>query len=365
MERSNLRRPTTYPRIPRSTAESLLEEQRQLPISQLPALAATSHRQQEWHPTIPARVTDRELQQLRTDIVGIASENGYPVPQPRGRHVPFDQMLAVHLYQQMGIVAAEAAAGGIWSFLALVLLPDIAAWRFSDRHRDRFIGADLMIGSSNRHVFGRLWARVHILGAEASSGLGEDNVVNLFERPTFGGDPRLARAIGETHIRTIAANRIIQSQELMRDAMKWSTPGLVETRFSPAGPGFQVDLIVAVVACPDGRKSGFEELASQGGEHVGGCGLGLGLVPRAEQASSSDVGGLVAPAGVPADHQGLHQEGERDTALDGLLHPVAGVPGAGELLAGGVGRLDGQRQEYRSAIAAGLAVVSRVNRPRS
>ena len=77
-----------------------------------------------------------------------------------------------------------------------------------------------MIGSSNRHVFGRLWARVHILGAEASSGLGEDNVVNLFERPTFGGDPRLARAIGETHIRTIAANRIIQSQQLMRDAMK-------------------------------------------------------------------------------------------------------------------------------------------------
>jgi hypothetical protein len=134
--------------------------------------------------------------------------------------VPFDQMLAVHLYEPMGIVPAEAAAGGIWSFLALVLLPDLAAWRFPDRHRDRFIGADLMIGSSNRHIFGRLWARVHILGAEASSGLGEDNVVNLLERPTFGGDPRLARAIGETHIRTVAANRIIQSQELMRDAMK-------------------------------------------------------------------------------------------------------------------------------------------------
>jgi hypothetical protein len=45
-------------------------------------------------------------------------------------------------------------------------------------------------------------------------------VVNLFERPTFGGDPRLARAIGETHIRTLAAERVIQSQELMRDAMR-------------------------------------------------------------------------------------------------------------------------------------------------
>jgi hypothetical protein len=211
---------TTYPRLPRSAAESLLNEQRGLPVDELPALAATSYRQQEWHPTIPTRVSEQQLQQLRTDVIGIATENGYPILQPRGRHVPFDQMLAVHLYEQMGIVPAEAAAGGIWSFLALVLLPDIAAWRFPDRHRNRFIGADLMIGSSNRHVFGRLWARVHILGAEASSGLGEDNVVNLFERPTFGGDPRLARAIGEMHIRTIAAGRVIQSQELMRDAMK-------------------------------------------------------------------------------------------------------------------------------------------------
>jgi hypothetical protein len=77
-----------------------------------------------------------------------------------------------------------------------------------------------MIGSSNRHVFGRLWARVHILGAEVSSGLGEDNVVNLFERSTFGGDPRLAHFIGEAHIRAIAAQRIVRSQELMRDAMR-------------------------------------------------------------------------------------------------------------------------------------------------
>ena len=215
-----MRGPTTYPRLPRGVAESLLDEQRKLSIDQLPTLVATSHAQQEWHPTIPIRVTEQELQHLRTGIVGIATEHGYPVPRPRGGHAPFDQQLAIHLYEQMGVVPAEAAAGGIWSFLALVLLPDIAAWRYPDRHRDRFIGADLMIGSSNRHVFGRLWARVHILGAEASSGLGEDNVVQFFERSTFGGDPRLARAIGETHIHTIAANRVIQSQELMRDAMK-------------------------------------------------------------------------------------------------------------------------------------------------
>ena len=169
---------------------------------------------------IPARVTEEELRQLRADVVSIAAGHGYPAQLPRGAHSVFDQQLAVHLHDQMGIVPAEAAVGGVWSFLATILLPDVAAWRFPDRHPARFIGSDLMIGSSNRHVFGRLWARVCILGAETSSGLREDNVVQFFERPTFGGYPRLARAIGEAHIRTIAAGRIGQSQELMRDAIK-------------------------------------------------------------------------------------------------------------------------------------------------
>jgi hypothetical protein len=220
MEGLSLTGTTTYPRLPQGIAESLLDKERSLSVDQLSALAATSHHQQEWHPTIPRRVTEPELRQLRTDVVGIASMNGYPIPQPRGRHTSFDQQLAVHLHERMGIVPAEAAAGGIWSFLALVLLPDVAAWRYPDRHRDRFIGADLLIGSSNRHVCGRLWARAHILGADVSSKLGEDNVVQFFERSTFGGDPRLARAIGETHIQTVTARRISQSQDLMRDAMK-------------------------------------------------------------------------------------------------------------------------------------------------
>lgn len=220
MEGTRVSGPITYPRLPRDVAESLLDELRDLSPGQLARMAGTSHPRQEWHPTIPARVTEDELRQLRTDVVAIAAGHGYPVQLPRGGHTIFDQQLAVHLYEAMGIVAAEAAAGGIWSFLATVLLPDVAAWRYPDRHRDRFIGSDLMIGTSNRHVFGRLWARVCILGAQTSSGLGEDNVASLFERPTIGGYPRLARAIGEAHIRTIAVTGIVQSQRLMRDAMK-------------------------------------------------------------------------------------------------------------------------------------------------
>jgi hypothetical protein len=212
--------PTTYPRLPDEYARVLFQEQAEQSVEELIARAATTHPNEEWHPTAPVRATTQTLQQLRSEVIETAARHGYPDLQRRGGHTHFDQQLAAQLYTQLGIVPAEAAFGGMWSFLALVLLPDVAAWRYERRHPDRFIGADLMLGSSNRHVFGRLWARVHILGADVSSGLGEDNVVNLFERTTFGGYPRLARAIGETHIRAAANNRTISGQDLMRDAMR-------------------------------------------------------------------------------------------------------------------------------------------------
>jgi hypothetical protein len=209
----------TYPRISQRTAESLLMEQRRLSVNEVAALASTSHPQQEWHPTIPARVTEEDLQLLRSAIAHLAAAHGYPRHLARGGHALFEQELAVLMYEQMRIVPAEAAAGGVWSFLALVLLPDVTAWRWPDRPRERFIGGDLLIGN-NRHALGRLWARAYVLGVYSSAGLIEDNMVQILERSTFGGNSRLARAIAYVHLRTIAADESLSSQELMRDAMK-------------------------------------------------------------------------------------------------------------------------------------------------
>src|SRR6266700_1900252 len=126
-----------------------------------------------------------------------------------------------------------------------------------------------------------------------------------------------------------------------------SRPKLLDPRVSElcggaaAGPGVQADLIVAVLSWPDGGKSGLEELTAQPGEHVGGRRAGLGAVPRAQLAPPADVGGVVGPAGVPADQQGLDEEPEWDGALDGLLRAVAGISDAQDLLSGRIRRLDG------------------------
>jgi hypothetical protein len=120
----------------------------------------------------------------------------------------------------MQLIPAEATAGGMWSFLSLVLLPDVAAWRYPDRNQYRFIGSDVMITTSNRHVFGRLWVRAYVFGPDLLAWLIEDNFEGIFGRPAFGGNVRTARAIAAAMVQVLAERRVANSQELLRDAMK-------------------------------------------------------------------------------------------------------------------------------------------------
>ena len=100
-------------------------------------------------------------------------------------------------------------------------------------------------------------------------------------------------------------------------------------------------LAVGPVSWRDARYSGGgHELGAQLGDHVGEARAGLGPVPGAAQPAVVDVGGGISGDRVPHDNQGLHEERERDGALDGALGTAVRIPGAGELLAGGVGRLD-------------------------
>ena len=76
-----------------------------------------------------------------------------------------------------------------------------------------------MIGTSNRHVFGRLWARAHVFGPDHAR-LIEDNFEGILGRPTIGGNIRMARAIAATMVRVTAERKVTNSQELLRDSLK-------------------------------------------------------------------------------------------------------------------------------------------------
>jgi hypothetical protein len=101
----------------------------------------------------------------------------------------------------------EASQRGVWSFLGLVLLPDICAWRYPPREDrgffdERFVATDL-----TRHTLAKLWTRAHVLHEpdaadpyELVGVLGENDVDQLLSRRRdIAATPALVRAIVRAH----------------------------------------------------------------------------------------------------------------------------------------------------------------------
>jgi hypothetical protein len=97
--------------------------------------------------------------------------------------------------------AFDASRSGVWSFLTLRVLFDVALLRFPDNSDERYLG-------KNRNVFWRLYQRRELLGPELSIGLLEDEMVQIMERTALlGSSPKLAKAIA----RSIISNREISN----------------------------------------------------------------------------------------------------------------------------------------------------------
>ena len=93
---------------------------------------------------------------------------------------------------------------------------DIAVWRFgADADERRYLG------NVNRNTFRRLWWRAEILGPDIDlARLGEDELVNIMERPTVSADRRLARAVAAEFLRRVDDDGVPERMQLMREAMK-------------------------------------------------------------------------------------------------------------------------------------------------
>lgn len=113
-----------------------------------------------------------------------------------GRIVPtqvaaFDLALGRTLHECLKIIPADAAHTETWNFLTLIVLPDIAVFRFPDMHVDRLIGGQ-------RNVLRRPWLRQEVLGDllhSADRPLGEDELVGLFERTALARNRTLIRRL--------------------------------------------------------------------------------------------------------------------------------------------------------------------------
>lgn len=213
--------------------------------AQLRSSADLQHSQSYWYAT-GARRTEKDLVALSEAIRACAADNGWPKPLG-GRSTlatGFDRQLSRVLLEEMAPIPADAADEGVWSFLSLVLLPDVAFWRFPNTQAradyERLLGRP-------RNVFRRLWSRAYTLGADASEALFEDESVNIMERPTLAGDRRLAQAIVGRHLAMARADPALPRTELLRQVAKRMLR-LCAVLTVPALTDAQVDQLVEEVA---------------------------------------------------------------------------------------------------------------------
>jgi site-specific DNA-cytosine methylase len=210
-----------YPRLLAEQARPLFDEYRHLGIGELSRRFAVTHESAVYVATGGDRVAPDQLRELRNGILDLAKQAGFPDGSDRVRNAEFDLQLAALLHAETGMVPAEAASRDVWAFLALVLLPDVAFWRYPQPPKDRILGTDL-----TRHVFGRLWWRAQLVRSPgdpepyaALEILGEAAFDQIYaRRSALGGSPHLVRAI--LHVWRDLDLSGLNERETLRDFLK-------------------------------------------------------------------------------------------------------------------------------------------------
>ncbi|MEV0287207.1 DUF6339 family protein [Kribbella sp. NPDC050820] len=190
-----------YPRLLIEQAKPLHELYRQLRVEELGQRVDTSHQSAIYAATGGDRVSTGQLAELREGVLQLATQFGFPGESGRDARRDFDLRLAEYLHTHMMIIPAEAASGDVWAFLALVLLPDVAYWRYPHPPGDRMLGTDI-----TRHVLGRLWWRAQLVHSPedpdsyaALAVLGEAAFDQIYaRRKALGGSPMIVKAILRT-----------------------------------------------------------------------------------------------------------------------------------------------------------------------
>lgn len=178
----------------------------------------------EYYPTSleDSQFTTEEYLALRQTVLGICADaQDRKVFDPSLKitdksRSKFDSAITERSLTLFPMSLYEAGSEAIWTYISLVVLPDVANWRFPNKNNlgtyERHIG-------KKRNVFRRLWIRMYFTSGEANfaSKLTEDQAVAIFERADTADNPRLAKAFVKA---TLEIRKVSKDNEIYRDAMK-------------------------------------------------------------------------------------------------------------------------------------------------
>ncbi|TCM39645.1 DUF6339 family protein [Kribbella sp. VKM Ac-2568] len=207
---------TVLPRLAKEDARGILERYSDSGLDVIGESMPIVHESLTYSAVGGAPLGDPQLRALRSELLTLAREHGMPNQLSRQGVAAFEGQAAEIIHRSLPITPHEAAHEEVWSYLTCCWLLDVAVWRFGmDADERRFIG------NVNRNTFRRLWWRVEVLGAETDlTRLGEDELVNIMERPTISSDRRLAKLIAAEFLLRVDRDEAAERMQLMREAMK-------------------------------------------------------------------------------------------------------------------------------------------------
>ena len=165
-----------------------------------------------------SKVDLAELDQLREELLRLAESKGFPRVRDRAALAGFDAETGAMLSEKPMLASGEALRDDVWAFIGVSLAPDIVHWRFG-KARERYLGGI-------RNTFQRLWIRARSLDRGTNhpdrwrllEELTEDALVQITERPSLGGEPKLATAIAESWVRAARHHGRNAMEPIMRRA---------------------------------------------------------------------------------------------------------------------------------------------------
>lgn len=220
--------PLVYPRIGDALGLELLARLRETVAKKEPleALIGFDHPAAAPVATGASVATRARLEDIRAQVIDSVAHLWTPgLEVAHARRSELDRRLGVRLHSVLDILPADAAHSGTWTFLTLVVFPDLAWARFPDLHESRMLGGP-------RNALRRTWARHHVLGdlhSEPRNPLGEDELVGLFERSALARNKRLVRVLAREVLASEATPRSDFARRLYKTVTHLTGPLLLDS----------------------------------------------------------------------------------------------------------------------------------------
>jgi len=184
------------PRLPKSAAREQFVENSSLALADLADSGSVQHAAAAPAPVGGHPASVEHLKSVQRAIRDLASEYGFPKALSPRDQAAFDRACGTLLLSNLDVVTGDAASAEVWAFVSLVLVPEIPFWRFPGAADERYLGGQ-------RNTLQRLWWRAWTFGPDlavvpsGAAPFGEDDFVQVMERPTVSGNRRLARTFYE------------------------------------------------------------------------------------------------------------------------------------------------------------------------